>query len=319
MTGDPAFSVVMPAHDTASTVGAAVESVLRQSRRDFELLVVDDASTDGTADVVERYTSDRRVRLLRRRASGGPGAARNCAFDVARAPLVSMLDSDDLWLPGYLEAAGSTLAANPGAGLFCAGHWTLEEPPGLIRRDAPASRAPSVLDADTFLLELVERNFVANSTVTVRRSALAACGGCDPGLRSAVDLDLWLRLAAKGYGAVEIAEPLAVYRLRRGSIQHDPRNELLALRGLRSVYAALAENAGVAPSVRAVAGRRAAAIERSIERLASPGPEARAVRRARRAAGAVRDVVLKRRIWYHSVPPELARALPALAAHGGAG
>jgi len=173
---------------------------------------VDDGSTDGTADAVDRYAPDPRVRLLRRPESGGPGAARNTAFAVARAPLVCMLDSDDLWLPHYLETAADALAAHPSAALFCAGNWTLEEPPGLIRRST-SKQAEALLEPDEFLLRLVERNFVVNSTVTVRREALLECGGCDPSLRAAVDLDLWLRLAATGHGAIRVAEPLAVYRL----------------------------------------------------------------------------------------------------------
>src|SRR5262249_32515023 len=163
----------------------------------------------GTADAVERCASDPRVRLLRRPESGGPGAARNSAFAVAGAPLVCMLDSDDLWLPHYLETAAEALAAHPSAALFCARDWTLEEPPGLIRRNN-SKIVNAVLDADEFLLRLVERNFVVNSTVTVRREALLECGGCDPSLRAAVDLDLWLRLAATGHGAIRVAEPLAV-------------------------------------------------------------------------------------------------------------
>src|SRR5215831_5313394 len=221
--GHALFSVVMPAHNTAPTIGAAIESVLAQSRQDFEVFVVDDGSTDGTADAVDRYASDPRVHLLRRSESGGPGAARNTAFAVARTPLVCMLDSDDLWLPHYLETAAEALAAHPSVALFCAGNWTLEEPPGLIRRNT-SRHGDALLDADEFLLGLVEQNFVVNSTVTVRREALLECGGCDPSLRAAVDLDLWLRLAAAGHGAIRVGEPLTVYRVRSGSIQHARRN-----------------------------------------------------------------------------------------------
>jgi PST family polysaccharide transporter len=311
------FSVVMPAHNTAATIGAAIESVLAQSREDFEVLVVDDGSEDGTADAVDRYASDPRVRLLRRPESGGPGAARNTAFAVAHTPLVCMLDSDDLWLPHYLETAAEALAAHPSAALFCAGNWTLEEPPGLIRRNT-SKHADAVLDADEFLLRLMERNFVVNSTVTVRREALLECGGCDPSLRAAVDLDLWLRLAATGHGAIRVAEPLAVYRLRSGSIQHDRRNELHALRGLRSVYAARAEVTDFPAPVQKVTSDRLDEIDRRIARLSDGSPVPRTMRRLRQLAGVSRDVLLRRQIWYADVPSELAEALPVSWARDGA-
>ena len=313
---EPTFSVVMPAHDTARTVGAAIESVLAQSRADFELLVVDDASGDDTVRVVERYLSDQRVRLLRLPERGGPGAARNAAFALARGPLVCMLDSDDLWLPRYLETAAERLAAHPGAALFCAGHWTLEEPPGRIRRETGPT-TELVLDGSELLLRLVRRNFVVNSTVTVRREALLASGGCDPTLRAAVDLDLWLRLACAGHGAVRSGEPLAVYRLRRGSIQHDRRNEARALLGLRRVYARIAEDESIPEDVRKVALERLSLIDRRVEALGDTSAAPRALRALRRGGGAARDVLLQRRIWYETTPRELQEALPSLSATGG--
>jgi len=308
---EPTFSVVMPARDTAATVADAIQSVLAQTRSDFELIVVDDASTDDTVEVVEQFTPDSRVRLLRRGRGGGPGTARNDAFAIARAPYVSMLDSDDLWLPRYLETAVERLEANPAAGLFCAGHWTLEEPRGLIRRNTPLEE-DAILDPDAFLLRLVQRNFVVNSTVTVRRAALVACRGCNPDLRAAVDLDLWLRIAAGGYGAVLVGRRLAVYRLRRGSIQHDPRNEERALRGLLTVLSATAAVPDIPPVVRSAATEHAAQIEQRLGDAIRPQPAERARRRLRRSARALRNVAFRRRIWYRTPPPELAEALPLL-------
>src|SRR5437016_179026 len=112
MTGrDPTFSVVMPALNAETTIGAAIRSVLAQTRTDFELLVVDDGSTDNTIDEVRRV-ADPRVRLLALKHRG-VAVARNYAISEARARFVSMLDSDDLWLPSYLEVMGAALAGNP--------------------------------------------------------------------------------------------------------------------------------------------------------------------------------------------------------------
>jgi len=308
---DPGFSVVMPARNTAGMIDAALRSALAQTRPDFELLVVDDGSTDGTAEVVERWTQDARVRLLRRERSDGPGAARNAAFAEARAPYVSMLDSDDIWLPGYLRAAGQALDRNPRAGLACTEHWTLEDPPGLVRRK-PAwvvGGPAELLEADAFLLRLVRGNFVVNSTVTVRRSALEAVGGCNPALPAAVDFDLWLRLAAAGYGAVRVPQPLAVYRVRRGSIQNDPQNELRACRGLRSVYEAVAAEWEVPAEVRSIAAAKLRWLDRRIGTLTGRRPLSAALLTARRRAGVARRALWQRRLWYTTLPAELAAAL----------
>ena len=97
-------SVITPAYRAAHVVGATIESVLRQTFADFELLVVDDVSPDDTVAVVEQYVErDPRVKLLRHAANQGPAGARNTALAVAGGRYVAFLDSDDLWLPQKLE------------------------------------------------------------------------------------------------------------------------------------------------------------------------------------------------------------------------
>ena len=299
----------MPAYNTASMIGAAIGSVLAQTRGDFELLVVDDGSTDGTREVVRRYAADPRVRLLAAGPRQGPGAARNAAIACARGRYVSMLDSDDLWLPDYLAAAGDALERHPSAGLACADHWTLEDPPGLLRRQPlRRRRQPLVLDADAFLLRLAQRNFVVNSTVTLRRSLLEEVGGCNSALPAAVDLDLWLRAAAAGYGAVCLPQSLAVYRVRRGSIQHEPGNEFRAHVALRDVYRAVAEEWEVADETRAAARAQVESIDRRIATLTGERRVRASLLAARRRAGLVKRIVLRRQIWYSVPPPEVGGA-----------
>ena len=99
----PAFSVVIPAWKRAELTQRAVHSVLQQTFTDFEVIVVDDASPEPIEPQLHLPT-DSRVRMIRRAANGGGSAARNTGFDAARAPVVCLLDSDDLWLPGKLQA-----------------------------------------------------------------------------------------------------------------------------------------------------------------------------------------------------------------------
>jgi glycosyltransferase involved in cell wall biosynthesis len=99
----PRVSVIVPAHDAAGTLATAIHSVLEQSERDVEVIVVDDASSDATLAVAgELQARDGRVRLLRRERNGGPGAARNTALQVARGAWVALLDADDSMAPNRL-------------------------------------------------------------------------------------------------------------------------------------------------------------------------------------------------------------------------
>jgi glycosyltransferase involved in cell wall biosynthesis len=311
---EPTFSIVMPAFNTASMIGAAIGSALAQTHGDFELLVVDDGSTDGTRDVVQCCAADARVKLLTAGPRGGPGAARNAAIAQARGTYVSMLDSDDLWLPTYLERAGEALDRNPSVGFVCAESWTLDDPPGLLRRPAArlGRRTAHVLAADELLRRLVRRNFVVNSTVTVRRSTLVAAGGCNSSLRAAVDFELWLRIAAAGYGAVFLPDPLAVYRVRRGSIQNEPRNELRANEALRLVYVDVAENWPVANDVKSVARSHVESIDRRIAVLTGKSPVRGSLLSARRRVGPLIRAVLGQRLWYTEPPGELGATLQEL-------
>src|SRR5689334_6622702 len=95
----PAVSIVMPTYNRLEFLPATVESVLRQTMPDWELIVADDGSSAETLDYLESLTQDARVRLLRLRRSGNAGGARNAAIASARASMLAFLDSDDLWAP----------------------------------------------------------------------------------------------------------------------------------------------------------------------------------------------------------------------------
>ena len=100
----PAVSVVMPAYNVAPYIGTSIASVCAQTFADWELLIVDDGSIDDTAAIAERFArADPRVRVLRQ-ANGGISAARNAALRQAAGEFIAILDSDDLWLPGFLAS-----------------------------------------------------------------------------------------------------------------------------------------------------------------------------------------------------------------------
>jgi glycosyltransferase involved in cell wall biosynthesis len=216
----PTFSVVMPAYNSAHTVSVAIESVLSQTRGDFELIVVDNGSSDDTVDRVAPYLGDDRLTLISEREPG-PAQARNAGLAVARGVYVSLLDSDDVWLPRYLEVMGSALDDDPVAAVAYTDAWVLDDGLRKIARRTAMSpyhppRTPK--DAESFLRALlVLGNFVFVGA-TIRRSTLTAIGPFRLGVDSAEDYELWLRFAAGGHRFVRCREPLAIYRRSAGQL-----------------------------------------------------------------------------------------------------
>lgn len=301
----PAFSVVMAAHDNAETIGEAIESVRGQTRSDWELIVVDDASRDGTADVAEAF-ADPSIRVVRQPENRGPGATRNRGISLAQAPLVCPLDSDDLWLPEYLETMAHALESNPAAAVACSDAWVFDETTGRVRkRSAVAMQNPPEPFPDapqTLLAELLRRNFVYYS-VTARRESLLALGGYDERLWVGEDWELWLRLAAAGFRFARVPHLLTVYRRHPNSLTSDPQRLAAAK---REVYRIVAEDWAASAELRDLAlelrhrselrtRRRAAAV-----RLLGP-------------LFAVRDKLRDSMLWHRQPPRDVADLLLTIA------
>jgi glycosyltransferase involved in cell wall biosynthesis len=206
----PTVSVTMAAYNYGHFLGAAVKSVLAQTFGDFELIVVNDGSTDDTADVIGPYLADRRVRYYRTRHQG-LGPAKNLGVRFARAPLVAFLDADDVWLPHKLERQLELHRADPGLGVIYTRRLLIDEQGRQIRYEQP------VLHRGHVLAEMFQRNFVCYSSALVRRSALETAGMFDEALPLAIDYDLWLRMAAL-YRFDYVDEPLVKYRTGHASL-----------------------------------------------------------------------------------------------------
>ena len=214
MSESALFSVVIPAHNAARTLAQALDSVLIQHCQKFEIIVVDDGSTDATAETAQR-TADSRVRVVTQEQRG-VSAARNRGIGLARAPWVSFLDADDLWLPSYLAKMEVAIQADPTSGLLFTDAWIYDESVKRILRQTlmaharPRGELPS--NPSAFLTALLAGNFVFTSA-TASREALSLVGGYDTALSHAEDYDLWLRLAAANWRSTFIAGPLVLYRI----------------------------------------------------------------------------------------------------------
>jgi glycosyltransferase involved in cell wall biosynthesis len=285
------FTVVVPAYNAARTIGSAIRSVLAQTRQDFEVIVVDDGSTDGTSDRASVYESDPRIRVIRQ-PNRGPSAARNAGIAAARGSYVSTLDADDLWLPEYLEVMGAALEDTPGAGLAYTDAWVLDDMTGRIRRRSAMSyqRPPKVVpDPHSFFRLLLERNFIYNS-VTAPRSVLERAGGYDESLWTSEDWELWLRIAATGTAAVRPPGKLGIHRKHSASLTSDPRR---IARSTCEVYRRFAQDPNADADVRALAERQLEQWTKMLRDLESPTRLAS----LRGRAGAIKRQALSRWIW----------------------
>jgi glycosyltransferase involved in cell wall biosynthesis len=217
-------SVVVPAYNRAGAIGAAIASVLRQSFADFELIVVDDGSTDGTRAAVAAI-ADPRLRLIGNPRNLGPAATRNAGIRAARGTWVAFQDSDDEWLPLKLEKQMARLTA-PGAGFVAAycGMLVIGRPDG---RDGARPTIGYVPDPTVtpvegdILRSLLTTSLVSTQTLVARRDHLMAIGGFDERLRTLEDWDCALRLAQLGPIAC-IDEPLVLQRFSADSLTRDP-------------------------------------------------------------------------------------------------
>lgn len=213
----PYVSVVVPLYDKGPFVERALRSVAGQEVEDYEVLVVDDGSTDDGADRVAALR-DSRIRLIRQ-ANAGPGAARNRGIAEARAPLVAFLDADDEWRPGYLVHALDALRRAPDAAAFTCAH--VAAPPGHStapmwrRRGIAAGRFRARADTPVrTLVALVA--FMWPSATVARTAILRDLGGFyEHGCRYAEDAMLMLKLALREALVLSL-EPLAIYH-RDGS------------------------------------------------------------------------------------------------------
>lgn len=212
------ITVVLPTYNRAGLLPDAIRSVLGQTRGDFELLVVDDASTDDTAAVVEGFARlDARVRLLRQPENRGISAALNRALAEARGEFVGRVDSDDAWLPEFLEATSAVLEANATAGVAYAIGEAMDRQgrplPALLhaRRGGPMPRPDDALGS------LLLGDFTCNIAILARRPCFTRAGGYDETLVANEDWDVWLRIA-RDTRFVFVDRVLARYRLHAGNI-----------------------------------------------------------------------------------------------------
>jgi GT2 family glycosyltransferase len=236
----PRVSVLLTTHNGAATIGASIASIRAQTLTDFELVVVDDASTDATPGLIAALAAeDARIRLLHPGRNLGIVGARNHGFAACRAPLVAALDHDDLSDPERLARQAAYLDANPDVVLAGTGVRILHPDGRLQATDhAPGSGAPSVMRWG-----LLTDNPLTWASVMLRAQAVHRLGAfLRPEFEYADDFDLYLRLSRIG-AIARLPEVLTTYRWHAGNTTHR-RAGVLHANASRALAEAIADRFG---------------------------------------------------------------------------
>jgi len=227
--GDPRVSVVIPAYNAEVYVRATLDSVLAQTFTDYEIIVVNDASTDSTPDILREYERDGRICVVEHDVNRGLAAARNSGIRRARGEFVTFVDADDLWRAEKLEYQMRVLQAHPEVNFVSNSSLWFRD--GETPDFPPLPEEPELRPVDWQSLVLGASPFSASNAI-VRADCLREVGLFDERLRAAEDRDLWIRLARR-FGTVRLEGLVSAYRRHGGNMSSDPdhmkRNMVIVL------------------------------------------------------------------------------------------
>lgn len=231
----PAVSVVIATYNRARYLPETIESVLRQRFRDFELIVVDDGSTDNTRRLLESYGGAIRFIYQDNR---GPSAARNLGIRHARGRWISIQDSDDLCAPEHLEYLVAAVERHPNCGMIFANGAYLEGPEHNRGTIIPKEKSRRLGQKGVSLADLFDKSIVRLQASLISRECLQAIGGLDENLRICMDLDLSFRLFMR-YPVAYLDRVVFLYRKHAGNIGRN--QELRLLENIRIIEKLLQE------------------------------------------------------------------------------
>ena len=203
------FSVIMPLYNKAPYVRKAVESVVGQTYRDWELIVVDNGSTDGSGDVVTNCHNPR-IRMLHLKENIGPGAARNHGVAESTADHICFLDADDWWEPTFLEEMAGLVERHPGAGIYGTGYYIVKNG---RQRIAPIGVDKGFAEGEINYCQVYARTLcmpLTSISVCMPRRVFDEAGGFPTDVRLGEDFLLWIRIALK-HKVVLLNKPLSNY------------------------------------------------------------------------------------------------------------
>ena len=215
----PEISVIIPTFNRAKILPKAIDSVLQQTYKDYEIVVIDDGSTDDTKEVLMRY-GDKII--YRFQENKGISSARNRGIEIARGRYIALLDSDDYWLPEKLEKQVACFQKNPSYRMVATrcssfkvdGNFTSSEPKEEIKKKSRSGKSGWIYK------ELFYKNFIRTSSVLIEQECFKKIGTFDETLYCCNDVDMWIRIA-KEYEVGFINDILTVYTDNPKGISND--------------------------------------------------------------------------------------------------
>lgn len=212
------ISVIIPAYNAAGSIRRAIDSVLAQTYPAQEIVVVNDGSTDNTAEVLKQYQNQ--IRVIEQ-SNAGVSAARNTGIQAASGDWIAFLDADDQWLPDKLHLQSALVMRNPELSWVSGDFNYCDCSDGHHRRNSiPNSNQPAVDQAlgdrecfEDFFTAFLLRAYGHTDTMLIRKESLIKAGLFIPGQQMIEDEDLWFRLAYLGLKVGFVRQPLAVYHL----------------------------------------------------------------------------------------------------------
>lgn len=218
MESCPLVSVNMPVYNGERFVGEAITSILAQRFSDFELVIVDDGSTDKTAEIIRGF-HDLRVKLVQNNKNLGLAKARNAAVKASKGKYIAILDGDDIAYPERLRKQVDFLEENPSYCLVCSCIDEIDSSGNVIGKKPYQIKDREIQSALFFT------NFIAQSSVMLRKEMLPSADPYDIAFPPAEDYHLWVRMAAKHPMHI-ISEPLVKYRLHEGNVSSRQRERM---------------------------------------------------------------------------------------------
>jgi len=297
-------AVVVPSYGVAHLIGEALTSLQRQTFRDWECVVIDDGAPDDVASAVAPFLADPRITFIGT-ANHGVSAARNRAIAATTAPLIALLDGDDLFRPGYLAAVVPILEREADVRLVTCNARVFGAIP---RVRLCVERAQSTRGT---LAAVLDRSFNVYIGTTFRRADFDTVGGFDPRMAQSEDFDFWVRLMLLGGTAHYIDEVLGEYRVRPGSASASPGRLLLG--NIRTYEKARAALPAGAPEIalidRLLAESRATlAFEHAIDCIVD-GDTQRGIAALRQSRGQVAGLIWRAAFAIWQLFPALARPM----------
>jgi glycosyltransferase involved in cell wall biosynthesis len=241
----PRVSVVIPAYQVTPFIGASLDSVLRQTFINYEILVVNDACPDTPAleRTLEPYQG--RITYLKHPRNEGPSAARNTAIRMARGELVAFLDGDDEWEPEYLKDQLRALEKDPYAEVVYCDAWVVGDASEKRFMDLCPSQGEVTVQA------LFRQTVNVMVSALIRKKTLVRVGMMDPAIRCSEDFDLWVRIVQSGGKIIYQRNPLVRHRRRPGSATS---NSINMLRGAIAVAEKTLNHGGTREDLETIRG-----------------------------------------------------------------